>query len=283
MPMRLLTWNVQWCRGIDGNVDPARIASVARRMADFDVLCFQEIAVNFPALAGSRGEDQVLALAALFPGHEAHYGAATDIAATGSTRSRFGNLILSRLPVLQVFRHTLSWPVDAATPSMPRLALEAVVQTGKGPVRVTTTHLEYYSALQRNAQIEDLRRIHREACAHARAPRSAGEGPFATRPRPASAILTGDFNLGPGDAGHARMGAGFDDGAPPLRDAWEVAHPGRPHAPTVGIHERSFSDQPDCFDFIFLTPDLAARIEAIAVDGDTQASDHQPVMIALRE
>ena len=29
--MRLLTWNVQWCRGIDGVVDPARIVREARR------------------------------------------------------------------------------------------------------------------------------------------------------------------------------------------------------------------------------------------------------------
>jgi endonuclease/exonuclease/phosphatase family metal-dependent hydrolase len=281
--MKLLTWNVQWCRGIDGNVDPARIANVARRMADFDVLCFQEIAVNFPALAGSRGEDQVLALAALFPGYGAHYGAATDVECTGNTRSQFGNLILSRLPVLQVYRHLLPWPVDDATPSMQRLALEAVIATDLGPVRVTTTHLEYYSALQRNAQIEALRGIHAQACAHARARRGAGEGPFAPRPRPASAIFTGDFNLGPGDAGHARLCAGFEDGAPVLRDAWEVAHPGRPHAPTVGIHENSFSERPDCFDFFFLTPDLAARVGAVAVDGDTQASDHQPVLLELRD
>ncbi|HWA13019.1 MAG TPA: endonuclease/exonuclease/phosphatase family protein [Burkholderiales bacterium] len=281
--MRLLTWNVQWCRGIDGNVDPSRIAVTARRMADFDVLCLQEVAVNFASLPGSRGEDQVRALAALFPGYDAHYGAATDIAGPANTRSQFGNLILSRLPVHQVFRHLLPWPADAASPSMQRLALEVVVQAAWGPVRITTTHLEYYSATQRNAQIEALRRLHREACAHARTPRAAGEGPFAPRPRPAAAIFTGDFNLGPGSAGHARMCAGFEDGTAPLRDAWEVAHPGRPHAPTVGIHENSFSDRPDCFDFIFLTPDLACRVSEVAVDGGTRASDHQPVLLALRD
>ena len=68
--MILITWNVQWCRGVDGRVDPARIVAEAKQLADFDVLCLQEIADNFPhpRLAGSAGEDQFAALAALLPG-----------------------------------------------------------------------------------------------------------------------------------------------------------------------------------------------------------------------
>ena len=52
--MRLLTWNVQWCRGLDGPVDPSRIVREARRLADPDVLCLQEINVGFADLPGSR-------------------------------------------------------------------------------------------------------------------------------------------------------------------------------------------------------------------------------------
>ena len=51
--MKLVTWNVQWCLGGDGRVDPARIVAEARAFADFDVLCLQEVACNFPALQGS--------------------------------------------------------------------------------------------------------------------------------------------------------------------------------------------------------------------------------------
>jgi endonuclease/exonuclease/phosphatase family metal-dependent hydrolase len=46
--MKLITWNVQWCRGCDGRVDPSRIVEHARALADFDVLCLQEVAHNFP-------------------------------------------------------------------------------------------------------------------------------------------------------------------------------------------------------------------------------------------
>ena len=58
--MKLITWNTQWSRGIDLKVDLARIARTACEIAEFDVLCLQEVAVNFPALAGSRGENQQL-------------------------------------------------------------------------------------------------------------------------------------------------------------------------------------------------------------------------------
>ena len=61
--MKLITWNVQWCRGVDGRVDPARIVAAARELADFDVLCLQEIADNFPdpRLAGNSDVDQFAA------------------------------------------------------------------------------------------------------------------------------------------------------------------------------------------------------------------------------
>ena len=53
--MKILTWNVQWCLGVDGRVDPRRIVDEARAFADFDVLCLQEVACNFAALKGSAG------------------------------------------------------------------------------------------------------------------------------------------------------------------------------------------------------------------------------------
>ena len=45
--MKIVTWNTQWCCGINGRVDPARIVAEAKRLADFDVLCLQEIKASF--------------------------------------------------------------------------------------------------------------------------------------------------------------------------------------------------------------------------------------------
>src|SRR5262245_4563714 len=135
--MKLITWNVQWCRGVDDNVDPARIVGAARAFSDFDVLCLQEVAVNFPGLEGRRGEDQLAELSAALPGYEGLFGAATDISGGAGSRRQFGNAIFSRLPVRQVFRHLLPWPADPTVASMQRVAVEAVVQSDAGPLRVT--------------------------------------------------------------------------------------------------------------------------------------------------
>jgi endonuclease/exonuclease/phosphatase family metal-dependent hydrolase len=39
-------------------------------------------------------------------------------------RRQFGNLILSRYPVLQVFRHLLPWPAEPGVLSMQPIALD---------------------------------------------------------------------------------------------------------------------------------------------------------------
>jgi endonuclease/exonuclease/phosphatase family metal-dependent hydrolase len=281
--MRLLTWNIQWGRGMDGRVDLARIASEIRAMGDFDVVCLQEVAVNFPGLPGSAGEDQIAMLTAAMPGYTPIYAAATDVSDGRGGRKLFGNAILTRLPVGQVYRHLLPWPMDPEVPSMQRVLLEAVLTTDFGPVRVMTTHLEYYSRRQREAQIDAIRALHAEALAHARRPRlGKGEegGTFEVFPRPESAILCGDMNFPAEAEEHARMLAPISD-TPPWHDAWEVLHPGVAHAPTVGIHKVDFVDRPACFDFIFLSADLAPRLRALRVNPETTASDHQPAWIEL--
>jgi endonuclease/exonuclease/phosphatase family metal-dependent hydrolase len=284
--MKLMTWNVQWCRGVDLDVDPARIVTEAMRIADFDVLCVQEIAENFPDpdLGGSAGEDQFALLATLLPGYLAIPGVAVDQPARNGRRRRFGNMIFSRLPVQQVYRHSLPYPCDPGIPGMPRIAIEAVVTAPFGDVRVITTHLEYYSALQRMAQTEALRAIYADGHAHARDGRiTMNDGsPFQTFVRPRATIITGDFNFEPDGPEHPRMLAPFADGTPPLVDAWQVAHPGVPHPATFCIYQKTDSSGEELHcDFIFVSDELRSRVRAVTVEQQTQASDHQPVILTL--
>lgn len=281
MSVTLITWNTQWCCGIDGRVDPARIAREARAMGDFDVLCLQEIAVNFGGLAGSAGEDQMAMLAAALPEHRALYGIATDQDDGHGGRRHFGNAIFCRLPIHQVYRHLLPWPADPAVPSMQRLVLEAVIEAPSGPLRVLTTHLEYYSVRQRTAQVETLRTLHGEACEHARAPRRPGapDEPFASTPRPQSAVICGDFNFLPDDPLRATMQAPYDNQAPRLVDAWTLVHGVTPHPPTVGVHDARLPL--GTWDYAFVSEDLAPRVREVTVDLATMASDHQPLRLVM--
>jgi endonuclease/exonuclease/phosphatase family metal-dependent hydrolase len=266
--MRLLSWNVQWCRGMDGRVDPQRIAAEARR-AEPDVFCLQEIARNFPEMAGSAGEDQVEVLQREMPGYEAFFVSAIDLPGKNGRR-RFGNLVLSRIPVGRVLRHMLPWPA-AQVQSMQRAALEVAVEAPFGPLRVMTTHLEYYSKEHRGAQIDRLHALHAEACAPHLPVTEPGS--YESFDRAKTALICGDFNLPHTDSHHQKM---LDGG---FVDAWQALNPGKPRQETFHLFD---GETPYCCDYIFVTPDLAPRLKSIRIDTQTQASDHQPVLVEFK-
>jgi endonuclease/exonuclease/phosphatase family metal-dependent hydrolase len=96
--LRVATYNVHKCRGMDRRISVDRIVSVLREL-EADVLCLQEI-IDAP---GGRISDQAGRIAAAFPGYTAAFG---------SNRSmhggRYGNLSLSRLPMRAWRNHNLT-------------------------------------------------------------------------------------------------------------------------------------------------------------------------------
>jgi endonuclease/exonuclease/phosphatase family metal-dependent hydrolase len=282
--MKLITWNIQWGRGADGCVNLDRVVADARRLADFDVLCLQEVSSGFPELSGNDGRDQFAGIASLLPDYTAIAGIATDLPGLSGARRCFGNMILSRYPVFQIFRHLLPWPYEPDVQSMQRIALEVTVQTPLGLMRILTTHLEYYSVKQRRAQVQRLRELQQEAAAHAYNPHAgiAGDGPFLGSPRGGPAILTGDFNFLPDSSERACLISAIDGATAPYRDTWEYIHPQMPHAPTVGVHDKNqWPGPPFTFDFIFATEDLLEKVRSVTVDCVSDASDHQPISLEL--
>jgi endonuclease/exonuclease/phosphatase family metal-dependent hydrolase len=281
--MKLVTWNLQWGCGLDGRVDFARIVETARALADFDVFCVQELADNFPGLAGNDDRNQFEELAALLPAYRCIKGYGVDVAGDGSRRRRFGNAIFSRYGVISARRHALPWPADPGKESMPRVAVEATVQAPMGPIRVTTTHLEYYSDVLRRAQVRRLREIHDDACGRATGPGfpSVERGPFTATPQTTRAILTGDFNFPPEHPAYGEMQHPLSGGGPRYRDPWPHLNGQRPHAPTFCVFDHRYSKTPYCCDFIFVSEDMLERVRGLQVDVATQASDHQPVLLEL--
>jgi endonuclease/exonuclease/phosphatase family metal-dependent hydrolase len=277
--MQVITWNIQWGLGMDGRVDLARIVDHARALADFDLLCLQEVSDNLPELRGNGGEDQFAALAALLPGYRAVSGAALELPDEGGRTRRFGNMILTRLPVRQVLRHTLPWP-GGGPHSMPRMLLEATVIAPFGPLRVMTTHLEYFSAEHRQGQVEAIRAAHGLACDRAARPREPGTGTFELQPSPRSAILTGDFNMRPSDPVKQRISAPMGEATPRLLDSWMLRHGEEPHPHSFCIGDQTYGE-PHCCDYVFVTEDLAPRVRAVRYDVETRLSDHQPVVLSL--
>jgi endonuclease/exonuclease/phosphatase family metal-dependent hydrolase len=95
--LRIATYNIHRCRGLDRRTRPDRIASVLQDI-DADVIALQEVIG-----AGPSG-----------PGHAEALGAALGMgwvmAPARHLRGHlFGNVILSRLPIRQHAQHDLSW------------------------------------------------------------------------------------------------------------------------------------------------------------------------------
>jgi endonuclease/exonuclease/phosphatase family metal-dependent hydrolase len=280
--MKLVTWNTQWCCGLDGIVSPHRIVDGARALADFDVLCLQEVAVNYPRLAGNAGHDQPALLRELLPGFEVFFAAAVD-EWEGGERRRFGNLIATRLPVAQVQQHLLPYPADAGVRSMPRVLASVTVQDPQlGPLRIMTTHLEYYSKRQRMTQARAVRDIHVQCCEQALNPPDASHdgSPFQGKVHTVNAIVCGDFNLEPHEPEYAAITHPFAGGQ--LWDAWRLMNGSAPHAPTFRLYERTYGPDPIACDFVFVSDGLKDKVRTLSIDSATKVSDHQPVCVELR-
>jgi endonuclease/exonuclease/phosphatase family metal-dependent hydrolase len=209
----------------------------------------------------------------LFPGYAALFGPALQ-----RNERQYGNLILSRLPVVQVFNHLLPHPAAGGIKHMQRQAIEAVVQTGADPLRVMTTHLEYFSAAHRAAQIGRLRALQEEVETNEKRPATAAASPYDPVPRPPALVLCGDFNLLPHEKEYAQL---FQ---PPLVDAWLAFRGNEPHPPSTGLFDRrQWPMGGHCRDYFAVTRELAQRIAAIEIDLATDASDHQPLRLLLRD
>ncbi|HVL57826.1 MAG TPA: endonuclease/exonuclease/phosphatase family protein [Burkholderiaceae bacterium] len=273
--MRILSWNIQYGRGVDGRIDLPRICDRIVGFGDPDVICLQEVAAGFDRIDG--GVDQVARLARLFPAYQVLYRPGLEWL-DGPRPRRFGNLMLSRLPVYELQSHPLPRPPDPKHRHMPRHLLQILVAAPAGPLRIATTHLEYFSALQRDAQVARIVELEAEWSGGDDAPPLAGNDSYASRPVAIGTVWCGDFNFASDDPNYRRI----QQGAARLVDAWTRVAPGQPHPPTCGVHDRiQWVQGPHTRDFFFVSERIASKVTAVEVDVDVDYSDHQPVLLTL--
>lgn len=282
--MLILSWNIQNGKGCDGVISLERIASVIQEMGDPDVICLQEVSRFLPLHEETPAPDQLADLRQLFPNYKAIFGVAVEARlADSETRWQFGNVILARLPILSMFHHPLPRPADAGARHMPRQASEITVACGTRSVRIVNTHLEFGSILQRTAQTRRLCELNAEVVAnHLAPPSSDPDGPYQRLDRAEDCIICGDFNFGVGSAEYEMVTHSSVAPASPFVDAWSLVHGAEPHHPTCGIFDQvQWPQGPHCRDFFFVTSRLSAAIRDVQVNTDTDASDHQPIMMSL--
>ncbi len=136
--LKLATWNVHRCVGIDGVTSPSRCAEVIREIGA-DIVVLQEIE------------------SAHHPTHDllAYFASETyNHKIAGPTLfwkdSNYGNALLSRLPVTAVRHHNLS-----VAGREPRGAIDADIQIAGESVQIIATHLGLRPS-ERRDQVEAL-------------------------------------------------------------------------------------------------------------------------------
>ena len=277
--MIFVSYNIQWGTGKDGRIDLSRIAG---EIGAADVIALQEVERFWTR---SHRSDQTAELAALFPDHHWVYGPGLDL--DGSQRDeqgrlvrrrrQFGNMLLSRAPILSSRNHMLPKIALEETLSLQRAALEAVIEVPSGPLRVYSVHLNHSSAEERLGQIARLHEVIAAAAAEGGAwsgrnydPVWELDGP--QPPLPERAILLGDFNLTPESGEHAAL----CDGTGGLVDSWLAL--GHEEGPGWTCHEDQGGWR---IDYAFMTACLVDRLRAMSVDHAAQGSDHQPIRVEI--
>jgi endonuclease/exonuclease/phosphatase family metal-dependent hydrolase len=134
------SWNVHECVGRDGRRDAARVAAVLVDIGA-DIVALQEVLSD--TRRGGEGDQAAFLSTALslqaIPGPTLERGG-----------GRYGNLVLTRLPVRGVHRHDLSVPGRE-----PRGALEVFLDAPGGGLRLVATHLGL-NAAERRRQVQHL-------------------------------------------------------------------------------------------------------------------------------
>jgi endonuclease/exonuclease/phosphatase family metal-dependent hydrolase len=285
--MKFVSFNIQYGLGLDGVYDLERIAEAVRGA---DIVAFQEVTINFPK---NSHIEMPAAFAELMPDYFHAFGAGTDTDAGSEIvdgkavmrRRQFGNMILSRYPILSTRNLLLPRTRTYDYLNLQRSALEALVDTPSGPIRVYSVHLDHRSPGERIDQIAFLKDRATLYGIEGGAVSGGTEFHFLDAPHPDDFVIMGDFNMLPESPEYVAM-TGVKDhfhGRTPRfnhpldaldflgkrgPDAFTWEEPGRP-------------DVRQYLDYCFASGSLCHRLKDGWVDEACIASDHKPVWLEI--
>ena len=302
--MKIVTYNIRFGLGLDQDFNLERIAT---EVDGADIIGLQEVE-RFWRRSGMVDQPQVLG--ELLKGFYWAYCPAFDVDAStvnggGSVlnrRRQFGPMMLSRWPIRSA--RTLVLPQLPAIEliSMTTGALECVIETPQGPLRVYSLHLSALSPRERLLQIDTLLEMNKTiehcgtvmmAAGNHSNPAEAqhivdldwgnGEPP---QPKPVNTIFMGDFNSTEESAEYIRFVGEADPifgrvvHSDSFVDSWSVARE------TTGSPESWWPDPPDRLpghplrlDYCFISTELASKVNRCWVDTEAVGSDHRPYWV----
>jgi endonuclease/exonuclease/phosphatase family metal-dependent hydrolase len=297
--MHLVSYNIQYSLGADGRYDLGRSLAAVRAA---DIICLQEVERHWRR---SGMADQPSLIEKMMADRYCAYGAQFDADAswrekTGkivNRRRQFGQMTLSRWPIVAARTHVFPKRDCGERLNLVTGALETVIETPDGPLRVFNIHLSDAAGSERLIQIRHLMDLLHNTVREgsiwtgSEADGTHWETDMPPPPMPLEALLVGDFNAEPNSLEYATLQLGTivsvaDAGeTEPERhrfiDAWVVSG----HDPNAGVTYRANpaqgADWDQRLDYCFVPETMAHRVVNAWIDEVAIASDHQPVWVEL--
>lgn len=287
-PIRIVTYNIQYGRGKDGEFDLGRIADAVRGA---DVIGLQEVTRH---LRPNTEQDQPAEIAALLDEYYWVYGAPADVDASirnedgtiTNRRAQFGNMLLSRWPITSMRMELFPRLRTFDTVALQRGVLEAVIAHPDGPLRVYVVHLDHLLERHRVAEVQHLLAFAADAARHGTAATGASRLLGLPSRVPHDYIVMGDCNMLPESPAYLAMTGEPDYYYGPIMtsdrlvDTWRLV--GRDiHDGVTWWDEATEFAEGTRLDYVMVTPGLAPRVVGAGIDDEASGSDHQPVWIDL--
>ncbi len=305
--MKIVTYNIQFGLGKDRRFDPERIAS---DVDGADIIALQEVERYWKR---SGNVDQPAKLGKILNKYYWAYGPYFDVDASipqpdgriKNVRRQFGNMILSKTPILSTRLFPLPKSALRQRHNMVVGVFEGVVKLQRdGALRIYNAHLGARSQHDRVSQIISIRDTIRRAPAEGGAwtgdlahslwehhAHTLWEEDATPPPMPESFVLLGDFNLeakdpeydylvGPKDGDLGRLSSSEE-----FIDTWVAAGHDEGEGVTFPanlFHDPSSSDAPGMrLDYAFVDQSMESHVLGAWIDETARGSDHQPYWIEL--
>ena len=244
--LRVMTYNVHICKGMDGKLSPERIARVIARHSP-DIVALQEVDVRRQRTGGVDQANQIARLLAM----DFHFQPAMHL-----EDERYGDAIMTHLPARLVKKDILPGPPERSRMrdlAEPRGALWMEIDFHGTPIQIFNTHLGL-SKGERQRQVDAL----------------LGEDWMGKSTCPKPRILVGDFNALPSASEIKQLTSVLDDA--------QLQLPG--HKPKGTF----FSRLPKArIDYIFADSELVVSAVHVPRSELTRlASDHLPLIVDFK-
>ena len=292
--MKIVSYNIHYAIGKDNAYDLDRVIEAVRGA---DLIALQEVERFY---GPPDGPCQPEGIAAKFPDYYWVFDAAFDVDGSkrrddGSVinrRCQHGQMLLSRWPIISKRYFPLPRINPGAEFNMQMGALEALIESPLGGVRVYVVHLGSISSEERQLQAEFLIGLLRDVPAqggawtgdadhHADRDWSAG---LAEPVMPEAAIVVGDFNMPPNSPEYCLfVDAKTDSGDSLLTDVWRSHNPGKMVLTWHPNPGRPGDEEAEHLDYCFLPRGLFERVASCWIDEQADGSDHQPLWVEFKD